>query len=371
MPPQDSRAAEIASKRARVVAFLVAHELDAILLQRRQTLGWLLAGARLHVRSDDSAAEGTAIVTRGGDLRLVTNRIEATRFADEEIAGLGLDLTVWPWTEDPAAWIATHLRQQGCDPGRVARETELPPPAAAALRDLRASLLPAELARYRALCRDAAQALEQAARALVPGITEHAAAASVAAAVTATGCLPAVVLVAFDGRIDRYRHPLPTPARLARRAMLVLCAERGGQVAALTRLVRFGAADAALRRRFMAVAQVDAAAIAASRPGATAAELYDRIAAAYSEVGFAGEIELHHQGGAIGYAPREWIARPGGTERLHAMQPCAWNPSITGTKSEDTILATDGGPELLTVTGEWPAIDTAVGPRPDELDLSA
>jgi hypothetical protein len=32
----------------------------------------------------------------------------------------------------------------------------------------------------------------------------------------------------------------------------------------------------------------------------------------------------------------------------------AWNPSITGVKSEDTVLVTDAGPEVLTRTGAWP-----------------
>ena len=32
----------------------------------------------------------------------------------------------------------------------------------------------------------------------------------------------------------------------------------------------------------------------------------------------------------------------------------AWNPSITGAKSEDTALVTDSGPEVVTRSGAWP-----------------
>jgi hypothetical protein len=32
----------------------------------------------------------------------------------------------------------------------------------------------------------------------------------------------------------------------------------------------------------------------------------------------------------------------------------AWNPTIQGAKSEDTVLVTENGFEVLTATGEWP-----------------
>jgi len=56
-------------------------------------------------------------------------------------------------------------------------------------------------------------------------------------------------------------------------------------------------------------------------------------------------------------------------------QAFAWNPSITGTKSEDTILTAPGGgaPEFLTQPLDWPATDVEWGggtvARPDILVL--
>jgi antitoxin VapB len=47
---------------------------------------------------------------------------------------------------------------------------------------------------------------------------------------------------------------------------------------------------------------------------------------------------------------------------------CAWNPSITGTKSEDTILLTGDSPETLTTMAGWPMwsveVDGATFERP-------
>jgi antitoxin VapB len=42
-------------------------------------------------------------------------------------------------------------------------------------------------------------------------------------------------------------------------------------------------------------------------------------------------------------------------------QAYAWNPSITGTKSEDTILVSEQENEVLTEIADWPAIEIPVG----------
>jgi hypothetical protein len=52
-------------------------------------------------------------------------------------------------------------------------------------------------------------------------------------------------------------------------------------------------------------------------------------------------------------------------------QPFAWNPSITGTKSEDTILATSQGPQVITAAQDWPMVsvegEDGAWQRPDIL----
>ena len=81
---------------------------------------------------------------------------------------------------------------------------------------------------------------------------------------------------------------------------------------------------------------------------------------AYAEAGYPNEWQLHHQGGSAGYAPREITATPNSPEPILLGQAFAWNPSIAGAKSEDTILVGEGSNEIITEMADWPSIDVQV-----------
>jgi antitoxin VapB len=169
-----------------------------------------------------------------------------------------------------------------------------------------------------------------------------------------------VNLVAADERILEFRHPLPTAKTLTRHAMLVLCGRRDGLVCSITRLLYFGRLDDDLRRKHDAVVRVDAAMISATRPGVSLGEVFRVAVTAYAENGWPDEWRNHHQGGPAGYEPREWVATPHSTEVVHAGQAFAWNPSIAGTKSEDTVLVGPAGNDVITVIPGWPTIGVSV-----------
>jgi Xaa-Pro aminopeptidase len=127
----------------------------------------------------------------------------------------------------------------------------------------------------------------------------------------------------------------------------------------VTRCVHFGRLPDELRDKAEAVARIDATLIEATRPGATLGEIFERGITAYAQVGFPDEWTRHHQGGPAGYEPRELLATPGSPARVTAGQAYAWNPSISGAKSEDTILVTAGaasGNEVLTAIPGWPSL---------------
>ena len=81
---------------------------------------------------------------------------------------------------------------------------------------------------------------------------------------------------------------------------------------------------------------------------------------AYREKGFPEEWKLHHQGGSIGYTGRDYRTSFETPDIIQENQAFTWNPSITGSKSEDTILATSGGPILLTRPVLFPEMTVTV-----------
>jgi Xaa-Pro dipeptidase len=239
------------------------------------------------------------------------------------------------------------------------------------LAALRRSLGPEELDRYRLAGAAAAEAFVEALDSLRPELWEQSAAGELAGPLVARGFTTPVVLVGGERRAPVYRHPLPTREPLGRFALLAVTAEREGLHVSLTRVVSFGKPPPELERLVRAAAEVDAAVLAASRPGATLGELFDVLARAYEEQGFPEEWRRHHQGGLTGYRGREAFAVPGDGTRLPEAGAVAWNPSVTGGgKSEDTALVTAAGVELVTRTPDLPELETASGlPRPAIVEL--
>ncbi len=339
-------------KQAHLYSLMAAHQLDALLLRRISSFAWATGGAASYVNT--AAAEGAAslLLTHGGQY-LITNNIEAPRLEQEEqLAAQGWLFKVAPWHNPgaPLAELTAGLRL-GADvplPGA----TDLSAPVAR----LRARLTPAEGDSFRQLGRLCAQAMDSAIQSVTPGQTEFEIAAQLGQQAQRLGVQPIVNLIATDERIFRYRHPLPTGKRLEKYAMLVLCGRRRGLVCSVTRLVHFGPLPDEVRRKAEAVARIDAAFIAATRPGSTLGQILAQAIEVYAQSGFGTEWQWHHQGGPAGYEPREYIATPGSGDVVLVGQAYAWNPSIAGAKSEDTILVGENGSEVITTMEGWPVL---------------
>lgn len=332
-------------KQERVAAVRGSLGGGPLLLSSHEALAWYLDGVRTHVSLAGPPVLAVRVDDAGDTLYVAAN--EADRLAREELLpGDAERIVRVPWRM-PVAVAAGEV-------GSALAETA----ARDALRAARASLLPAETERYRVLGRETAEAMTDAAMTLNAQSTEREAAAALAAALVVRGIDPLVVLVAGAQRV-LFRHPLPTDAVLGERAMLVVCGRRHGLIANATRWV--GAPGADDER----ILSVEAAFLAATRPGASLDDAFVAGCRAYGGAGFvADEWRRHHQGGPTGYAGRDPRATGADGDAVRENQAFAWNPSAPGAKVEDTILIASGGLETLTSDPRWPVALHAGLPRP-------
>lgn len=335
---------------------LFQHGLEGILLRKASSFSWLTGGLSSVINTASSFGEASLLITQEHSY-LITTSIEAPRFLQEDrVEDQGWQVIVQDWysSESPMKKIV-----QG---GRLGSDFPMPgfTDLSLEIAQLRSILSPEEQNRLREVASLCAFAMEETAFAVRPGMSEYEISALLARACINRGVEPIVRLIATDERIFHYRHPPATSKSLQRYAMLVLCGRKYGLVVSLTRLIHFGKLPDEIQRKARATAYVDAIALSSTRPGRTLGDVFKDITLAYEIAGYPDEWKLHHQGGPAGYEPREWIATPESQQRVVEGQAYAWNPSITGTKSEDTILVKEGGFEILTDIPDWPTLDIEV-----------
>lgn len=353
-----THADEIGEKERRVREMMQIEGLDALALSTIANFAWFTCGGSSHVGIASETGVASVVVTR--DARyIVCDNIESRRIADEEAAGQGFEFRTCDWYEFRKDGLIREIAGSGVLGSDVPLDGARN--VGAAVDPCRYSLTPAEIERYESLGIEVGECLAATARQISPGMAEHRIAGLLDGHLRARGIVPLVTLIAADERIERYRHPIPTDKKMERYAMLVTGARKWGLVVSATRIVHFGPVPAELRRKHDAVARVDATFIAATTVGARMGDIFDRGIAAYRETGFADEWKLHHQGGPTGYKSREFRVTSSTGARVVEKQAFAWNPSITGTKTEDTIIATPSGPRIISLAGGWPLIEIEAG----------
>ncbi len=353
---------ELERKLQRMRAVLRDGGFGALRLRGLDWFAWATGGGSSRVLLAAETGIAELLVTADGAF-VLTDAIEAERLAAEEVSS-AWSVLAHPW-ERPEA--REDLLREHAGPGPIASDRP-----AAGERPLpegfvrsRWALQPEEQDRLRALGSEAAAVVTDALSAAEPTWTGHRLSASLHAGLVDQGIDPALVLVGDAGRLWRWRHPTAADRVLGRRAMAVVCARRAGLYACCTRLVAFGAPMAEDLAADAAVLEVEAAALDASRPGTALGTVLQRMQAAYARVGRPEAWREHHQGGPTGYPARERIAMPDDVSTLPAGGAVAWNPSLPGAKSEDTMLVhPDGTLEVVTLDPRWPSITVAGRARP-------
>ncbi|SFR61990.1 M24 family metallopeptidase [Halogeometricum limi] len=350
MADDETVARHLDSRRERLDDYLDSEGLDAVWFAQPNSFAWLTGGSNV-VSRDADVGVAAAGYDRDDEWVVVTDNIEGRRLADEELPD--------EFAVEETAWYESSLADAVAErtTGDAAADFDVPGLDSLNPSELRQPLTETDVERYRELGRDTADAVERVARELEPGDTEHEVAAALRIALATRGINAPVTLVGGAERAQKYRHYTPTFAELGDYALLSVTGERGGLYASTTRTVAFDPPEWLAERHAKAM-QVETTALAAtqavSRLGGTAGGVFDNITATYEHLGVPDEWREHHQGGAAGYAGREWFASPGNDAPVRTPMGYAYNPTVQGAKSEDTVLLTEGDAEVLTTTGEWP-----------------
>lgn len=344
----------VLKKIEKIREFLREKNLDGVLLRKRRSFSWLTNGQANYIFTTSELGVADLLIF-GDKVYCITTKVEFARIRDEELSKLEIEWITPQWYEGHQEAISQlcHGKKMGTD---VCPET-IPLAAAidvsGALAELSYVLSQDEIERYRWLSQNVARALELTCREIKPGLSEFEIQAQITSKILNLGIQPQVLLVATDQRIYKYRHPIPTAKKLERSAILVLCGEKWGLVASATRFVHFGPIPEELQHNKRKLLEIDLAFNLATMPGVPIKDVFRQGIEMYRKMGYGEDWRFLHQGGPTGYASREFLANLECEGAVQKHQAFAWNPSLKGIKSEDTILATEKGPEFLTHTGEW------------------
>ncbi len=370
---------EIVEKSKRIVKMLAEKNLGGVLINSQHNFAWAAAGANNGIDVSRENGASSLLVRRDGKKFVLANNIEMPRMLAEEVSAEEFEPIEYEWTEEKsvpdflvelAASLLKKDETLGADLFFNAHTTIVESDIARC----RYQLTSAEMNRFRLLGKDAGETLGEVIETLRSGESEIEIARRTNDFLAAKNVRSVVTLVAADERIQNFRHPVPTDKCWKKLVMIVVCAKRDGLIVSLSRIVCDGKIPDELRKRTDACARVNAKILAATKPGATGADLFKIAADAYAAENYAGEEKRHHQGGAAGYKTRDWTAHPASAETVNLHQAFAWNPSITGTKTEETVIVTGANKvEIITATPDFPQISVEIEGReylsPDILSL--
>ena len=340
-------------KLKRIYDFLEEHHFDSLLLQRKDNFAWLTSGGFNGIPYNSITGECGLLITKE-HVFLLADTIEKPRITAEEMTGLSYEVIDYPWYQSIEEAVAKGpaIHRLASDTGLNVLDHQV-----VNIAPLRFSLTTPEVERIRSLGFKAASITEKFCQGLKPGMTEMEIAGKLNSQFMAAGLTPTVALVAADERIAQFRHPVPTMKPFYQKCMVISCVQEKGLTVALTRIVHVGKVEQSLQSIHEKAAWIDAQMISNTKRGVRAEQLLHTLREAYSEAGYKDEWLLHHQGGSIGYENRDFLLTPASSFEVEQFQAFAWNPSITGTKSEDTILVDGSRSEVITTSDSlWPML---------------
>lgn len=348
---------ELNEKLGRVRRLMEEKGLKGIYVKRQDNFGWLSCGRVSYLGPGEMGNCGLLVTMEGQ--YAVTNNIEAPRMAEEEqLEELGFSLRYGVW-HDEGFEKKTVRELSGGAVGSDFTDA-WGPMMAGDIQKLRFSLTEEEIGRYITGGQLVSRLVEEAGMTMRAGETELEVAGRLNDLARQCGVEPLSVFCTSDERIYKFRHAIPTEKRIRERAQFGGNYRYKGLVLCCTRYVNFVPLTEGLKKQYQDNVEIDCTMIHNSRPGKTYRQVLEAGRDAYVRLGYGEEFEKHHQGGPIGYAPRDYRVGFSHEGVIPENQAFCWNPSITGTKSEDTVVVSSQGETFLTKPFLYPTVSVEI-----------
>ncbi|MGM9988272.1 MAG: M24 family metallopeptidase [Bacillaceae bacterium] len=331
--------------------FLQDNGYEGILLRQTYNFSWLTNGAYNYIVRN--IEQGVAdLLVQQEKIYVIVDETECSRIIEEELknAPFTYEVVTCKWYEDKNEEVRRLIKDKNVVSDCVFDHLLVVDDALAAYRSI---LNKEEIERFRLLCQESATIVETICKHIERGMTEHEIESLLVAACITKDIRPHVMLVSSDERLYKYRHPIPTHKKVEKQVMVVLCGERHGLVANVTRLVHFGELTEQLIENQRKVAIISAVMMKSTKAGTRVGDVLLAGIKEYEKAGYGEDWKILHQGGLAGYKTREYLVTPNHNNMIQHNQVYAWNPMISGVKCEDTFLVKEDGLEILTHTGNW------------------
>ena len=118
----------------------------------------------------------------------------------------------------------------------------------------------------------------------------------------------------------------------------------------------FGDLPDDLREQYNKTVHIENVMADATRPGVDDIELFELSKKLYAEAGYPEMWKVHHQGGPQSYTNGFYLMNQDAHGIVRENEVYGYNPSITGTKTEDGFIVTKDGPIFATFPVIFPKI---------------
>lgn len=353
------RIAEIESKVDALRQVMKAQSLRGLYISKQEHFAWITAGGDNIVTRFVEDGICAIFITLEGRY-FICNNIETQRMIDEELLDLlGFEeRSMWWFENRTMEFINDLIGVDGAFAADIALDRAVD--ANPILKKHEMILTENEVGRYVYLGDVFSKTIESFMQTISPGDTELEIAGRLGASMWENGIEPVLFLIAADDRIYNYRHPIPTEKKLKKLLMISCNARYKGLVTKITRMLHFGAISEEFQEQYQQTVNIENAMAAATKPGVDDLVPFNIAKKMYADYGYPEMWKVHHQGGPQSYTNGFYLITPDTHNVVQLHQCYGYNPSITGTKTEDGFVVTEDGPLFITYPVTFPELRSEI-----------